>query len=97
MIAGGDWKAVTSSTATTNVVVRDHSCVLERIVIPSSAAGTIALYDSSTTAGTSTTTLFLTVAGNTVDFPESIECNISCKSGLTYTVGGTPDMTLVVR
>lgn len=82
-----------SGTAAGTATLFARPCVLERIIIPASATGTVTFYDDASGA----TNSIFAIVNDTVDFPTSIECGFQCRRGLGYITGGTTSMTVVVR
>lgn len=82
--SGYQWSTI-AGTALGTVTLKSTSTVLERLVMPASATGTIAIYDSASGAAGSS----FTVVNDTVDFPTTIELGMQLRNGLTYVTSGT--------
>ena len=93
-ISGGEFVNI-AGTAAGTVTIKDRSCVLDRIILPSTKTGTVTFYDNAT--GTTAASQIFEIVNDTVDFPTAVKCNLQCKNGLTYFSGGTVGMTVIVR
>ena len=82
-------KAVHITTATTTTV-RSGRGIFTRLVVNTTAAGTITIYDSLTAAGTVLAVLKASVA------EQSFEYGISLLTGLTVVTAGASDLTVVI-
>jgi hypothetical protein len=93
-ISGGEYINI-AGTAAGTANIKARSCVLDRIIIPSTKTGTVTFYDNA--AGTTAASAIFEIVNDTVDFPTVLECNLQCKNGLSYARGGTVGMTVIVR
>lgn len=89
-VSGLQWRAV-AGTALGTVNLTTDPTNLVRIVMPASATGTLAIYDSSTGATGSS----FTVVNDTVDFPTTIELGVQLKNGLSYVTSGTTNALII--
>lgn len=87
---GLQWSRV-SGTAVGTVTLKDRDAVLQRVVFPATATGTIDIYDSA--SGTSATTFKL--VNDTVDFPTTVDLGIQLRNGLTYVTSGTTNALII--
>lgn len=71
-------------------VVSNTQTSVKRVVWGGTYVGTIALYDSSTAAGTAATNEIISLGIPLTEYPRSLELNINCKNGLVVTETGTP-------
>ncbi len=93
--SGYQWKAVAGGTAAVTTIVKSTSAVLKQIVVPGTYVGSVVFYNSATAAGTASTNQVLSLGLPTTSIPFSLELNVECNNGLTYTASGTPVMTIV--
>lgn len=94
-VSGHQYSVVSGGTSIT--VVSDRNCVLERIIVPGTYVGTLALYDSATAAGTAAGNNFLSLGLPATTLFQSVGVGVQCKNGLTYNATGTPLVTLLWR
>lgn len=71
-------------------VVSGAPTTVKRLVWGGTYVGTIALYDSSTAAGTAATNEIVSVGLPLAVYPKSLELNYHCTNGLVVTETGTP-------
>ena len=90
-VAGYQWTQVLGTAAGTTTVTAS-SAVLKKVYIPALLVGTVILYDSA--SGTSTK--WITVPNETVDFPSMLDFNATFRNGIVAVKSaGTTDVTIV--
>lgn len=82
------------SGGTSQTIVSSTGVYVERVILPGTYVGTLALYNSATVAGTTAANNFLTLGLPTSSIPQSIEVGINCNAGLVYDATGTPLATI---
>jgi hypothetical protein len=82
----GNYQNITSATTTT---VESGSGVLRRIVLGTTAAGAITIYDNTAGSGTKIATLKASIAEGVYTF----DCRFS--TGLTIVTAGASDLTVI--
>lgn len=87
----------TVSGGTSITLVTNRDAVIDRIFWGGTYVGTLAVYDSATAAGTSTTNLITTIPLPGANFPYSLEINARVRNGIVYEATGTPVMNIVWR
>ena len=76
-------------------VLTDRNTTLVRVIVPGTYVGSVALYNCSGTAGTSTSNLIFTAGIPATSVAGNIEIGASCPNGLTYASSGTPSVTII--
>lgn len=89
----GNFTSISGGVGTT--VVKNTSGVLQRILIPGTAVGTLQLDDASSATGTTSSTVFLKLVLPWPNVPTVLETGVNFKNGLVYSATGTPVATLV--
>lgn len=93
--SGYQYSAVAGGTAASTTLLKSTNAVLKSVVIPGTYVGSIVFYDSASSTGTATANQILALGLPTSTIPFTLDMNINCKNGLTYTSSGTPTMTIV--
>ena len=84
-----------SGTAAGTSLVVNRSQVLEGVFIGQNKTGTVSLYDSATTAGTSSTNFLGDIQNTCGSVPVGPKIGASLHNGLVAVTGGTTDMLLI--
>ena len=84
-----------SGTAAGTSLVTDRSMVLAGIFIGQNKTGTVSLYDSATTGGTSSSNFMGDIQNTCGSVPVGSKINASLRKGLVAVTGGTTDMLLI--
>ena len=84
-----------SGTAAGTSLVVSRSQVLEGIFIGQNKTGTVSLYDSATTGGTSSSNYLGDIQNTCGSVPVGPRIGASLKNGLVAITGGTTDMLLI--
>jgi len=90
---GYSYAKVTGGTSQT--IVRASDILLRSLVVGGTYVGTLAIYDSATVAGTSTTNNVITLLNPALVAPNEVRLDLHLRNGLTYDATGTPLVTIV--
>lgn len=71
-------------------VVSAVPATVKRLIWGGTYVGTIAIYNSATSAGTAASNEVITVGIPLTRYPDSIELNFRCNNGITVVETGTP-------
>ena len=90
-VSASQWKAI-SGTAAGTATLFTRSGNLVRVIIPANLTGTVTFYDSA--SGTNSNDI-VSLPCTVGTIPTSIEIGCAVKDGLTYTLGGTTELTVI--
>ena len=76
-------------------LLTDRQCILKQVIFPGTYVGTLAIYDSPTTAGTAAGNQIISFPIPATSIFQSVELNVNCTNGLVVTATGTPTSNVI--
>lgn len=86
-----------SGTAAGTTVVRNRGAGVLRVIVPTTKTGTVDLYDTNVTTGTTAANFIMSIQNTGGSVPTSAALGFNTQFGLTVVKGGTTDLVLVVE
>jgi hypothetical protein len=77
------------------VAVTNRETSLVRVIVPGTYVGTVNFHDAATAAGTTATSMILSLGIPNTNIGGNIEVGAKCAKGLLYQATGTPVITFI--